>query len=425
MSRAFLALSALAAFGCAVGPPYHRPTTPVTPTFRGQDRAEAASFADVPWWQALGDEPLEALIREALIGSYDLADAAARVDAARENARASTDALLPTVGINGGPSYQQVFSSFSAVLTPMPGGPNIPTGNFHFPSYTAQATLSWEADLWGRLRRLRESALAEFFASEDHRRGVIVSLIGAVASDYFTLLTLDLQLEITRRTVQTRRETLDLFAKREMGGVGDRLQTASEEALLTGAEATVPDLERQIVAIENEISILIGRPPGPIRRSSGLLTRPAPPPLPAGPPAALLERRPDVREAEARLISANALVGATFAQLFPTVSLAASGGIESTSLSSLFTAGALTYGVSLLVGWIAPLFGGAAIAHRYRGQEALWRAAIADYRRAVLVALAETSNALVSIDKLRFERLYLESSVRARVESVELAKVRF
>ncbi len=285
--------------------------------------------------------------------------------------------------------------------------------------------MSWEVDLWGRLRRLREAALADFFGSEDNRRGVIVSMIGTIAADYFTLLSLDLQLEIARRTVQSRQETLELFAKREAGGVGDRLQTASEEAILAGAAATIPDLERQIVALENEISILVGRPPGAIRRSGNLLARPAPPPQPAGLPSALLERRPDVRQAEARVISANAQVGAAFAQLFPQVTVSANGGLASASLADLFTTGALTYGVSLLVGWLAPLLAGAANAHRYRAQEAGWRAAVADYRRAVLVALAETSNALVAMEKLRQVRAQLEVSVRARVESVGLAKVRY
>jgi multidrug efflux system outer membrane protein len=431
--RAACALVALAALGatlgatsgCAVGPRYRRPATQVTPTFRGQDRVEAASFADVPWWEAyVHDEALAALIKEALTNSYDLADAVARVDAARENFRASTDALMPTLGINGGPSYQQVFSSFGAVIPMTPGGPSIPTGNFHFPEYSAQATMSWEIDLWGRLRRLRESALADFFASEDNRRGVIVSIIGTVAGDYYNLMSLDLQLEIAKRTVVSRKQTLELFAKREAGGVGDRLQTASEEAILATAAATIPDIERQIVALENEISIVIGRPPGPIRRTS-LSQGPTPPPPPAGDPKALLERRPDVRQSEARVISANAQVGAAFAALFPQINAGANVGFASSSLPDLFTTSALTYGASLLVSWVAPLLAGAAIAHRYRAAEAVWRASVADYRRSVIVALGDVSNALVAIDKLREVRAQLEISVRARIESVELAKVRY
>ncbi len=177
MSRVACALLALASVGCAVGPRYRRPATPVTPTFRGQDRAEAASFADLPWWEAFGDEALAALIGEALKNSYDLADAVARADMARENFRSSTSALMPAVGIQGGPSYQQVFSGFASALPATPGSA-APSGNLRFAEYQAQAMLSWEIDLWGRLRRLREAALADFFASEDNRRGVIVSLIG-------------------------------------------------------------------------------------------------------------------------------------------------------------------------------------------------------------------------------------------------------
>jgi outer membrane protein, multidrug efflux system len=421
MRHVACALVALAAVGCAVGPRYRRPATPMTQTFRGQDRAEAASFADVPWWQAFGDEALAALIGEALDNSYDLKDAIARVELARENARISTDALLPAIGIQGGPSYQQIFSSFSSSLS-FPGAPK---GNFRFAQYTAQATLSWEIDLFGRLRRLREAALADLMASEDNRRGVIVSLIGDIAANYFTLLSLDLQVEIARRTVVSYRETLALFATREAGGVGDRLQTSSQEALLSAAAATIPALEQQIVATENQISILVGRTPGPIRRTSNLLQRPASAQPPAGPPAALLERRPDIRFAEARLISANAQVGAAFAQLFPQVALSANGGVASASLGDLFTTGAITFGVSLLVNWLAPILNGAANAHRYRAQQANWRALIAEYRRTVLIALAETSNALVAIDRLREARKQLEESVRARIESVRLAKVRY
>lgn len=424
MMRPACALAALAMVSCAVGARYRRPTTQVTPLFRGQDRAEAASFADLPWWEAYADEPLQTLVKEALAQSYDLADAVARVDAARESFRASTDALLPLLGINGGPSYQQVFSGFSAAVPSTPGGPMLPSGNFHYAQYGAQATLSWEIDLWGRLRRLREAALADFFASEDNRRGVIVSLIGTVASDYYTLMSLDLQLEIARRTVESRTETLALFSRREEGGVGDRLQTASEEAILAGAAANIPAIEQQIVAVENELSIIVGRPPGPIRRGR-LPTNASPPPPPPGAPATLLERRPDVRQAEARVISANAQVGAAFAQLFPQVNVGANAGLASSSLPELFTTGAFTYGVSLLVSWVAPLFAGAAIAHRYRASEALWRATVADYRRAVLVALAEVSTAIVAIDRLRQVREQLAISVRARVESVQLAKVRY
>src|SRR5262249_9595499 len=159
----------------------------------------------------------------------------------------------------------------------------------------------WEIDLWGRLRRLREAALANFFAAEENRRGVIVSLIAAVAEGYFSLVSLDLQLEIARETGQSRRRTLELFQIRERGRVGGPLARASQEASVEGAEATIPDLERQVAQAENQLSILLGRVPRPIRRTPDFLRRPPPPSQPTGLPASLLERRPDVREAEARL----------------------------------------------------------------------------------------------------------------------------
>jgi multidrug efflux system outer membrane protein len=405
------------ALGCALGPNYKRPTTIMTPTFRGQDRVEAESFADVPWWRAFADEPLAALIKETLANSYDLQDAVARVLVARENAHISTDALMPSIGISGGPSYQQVFNPFS--------NPGVPGGNFRFASYAVTGSLSWEIDLWGRLRRLRQSALADFLAAEENRRGVIVSLIANVATTYFNLVALDLQLEITHNTVASRKETLVLFQQRETGGVGDRLDTASEEALLTAAEATIPDLERQIVTTENQLAILLGRAPGPIARAHGYFKRAVPPRPPAGLPAALLERRPDVRLAEAQLVSGNALVGAAYAALFPTLSFSGSAGLQSADLSSLFSSGAFTFGLNVVVNWLAPILNGAAYAHRYRAQQATVVALVADYRRTVLAALADTSTALVTIDKLREVRASLEASVKARVVSVELAKVRF
>jgi multidrug efflux system outer membrane protein len=422
--RVACALLALSAVGCAVGPGYHRPATQVTPTFRGQERAEAASFADLPWWDVFQDSDLKALITEALQNNYDLQDASARVEVARQNARISTDQLLPSIGVSGGPAYQQVFSGFTSAL-PSTGGASIPSGNFRFASYELQASLSWEIDLWGRLRRLRQSAIADFFASEDNRRGVIVSLIGNVAQSYFNLLTLDLELEITHRTVKSREETLLLFQQRLTGGVGDALDTTSEEALLADARANVPNLERQIVQTENQIAYLMGRPPGSIRRSADLLQHPAPADQSAGLPASLLERRPDVRQAEAQLISANAQVGAAFAALFPTFSLSASGGVESPSLTTLFTSGGVIFAVGLLVSWIAPILNGAQYAHRYRGQQALYLATLADYRRTVLNALVEVSNALVAITTYREQRAQLAIEVKAQTERLRLAKVRF
>jgi multidrug efflux system outer membrane protein len=422
MSRALYVAIAIVAGGCPLGPNYRRPSTPMTDAFRDQDRAEAESFADLPWWQVFHDPALGALITEALRNSYDLVDATERVQVARQNANISTDQLLPAIGVQGGPSYQQVFVGIIPSSASIPG---VPTGNVRFASYSLGGTLSWEIDLWGRLRRLRQSALAQFFAAEENRRGVIVSLIGNVAQGYFNLLALDMQVEISRRTVRSRQETLVLFQERLTGGVGDALDTTSEEALLAGARSTLIDLQRQTVQLENQLAFVVARPPGPIRRTAGLLEQPPPTHQPAGLPASLLERRPDVRQAEANLVSANAQVGAAYAALFPQLSFSGNAGLESGTLDSLFTSGAFTFGLNLLVNWLAPILNGAQYAHRYRGQQASYRAAVADYRRTVLNALVDVANALIAIKTLRDERVQLEVQVRAQTERVRLAKVRF
>jgi multidrug efflux system outer membrane protein len=421
MRPALVLAVAIAAAGCKVGPNYQRPTNPVTAGFRGQPRAEAASFADLPWWELIRDPDLAALVREALEGSYDLQDAIARMEVARQNANASEAALFPELGVALGPSYQQVFLGAISGLN----APGLPTGNIRYPHYLLQATVSWDIDLWGRLRRLREAALAQFLASEEHRRAVIVSLVGDIAQGYFNLQALDLQLAIARRTVASRQETLVLFRDRERGGVGSALDTASEEALLAGARATIPDLERQIAQAENQLSTLIGRPPGPVRRGLDLAHQPPPPDPPVGMPASVLERRPDVRQAEAFVMAANAEVGAAFANLLPSLSFTGNVGVEGSSLEHLFTGRALTYLASGLLSDAIPVLNGAQKVYGWRGQQASYVVAVVAYRRTVLTALSEVANALVALKTYREARVQLEAQVAAQVESLRLAKERF
>jgi multidrug efflux system outer membrane protein len=403
--------------GCAVGPNYRRPDTRVPSSFRGQHDRGSASVADLPWWEVIHDAKLLTLLQEALAHSYDLQVAVARVEQARALAGVSTAALLPAVSAQAGASYQQAFSPLR-LLSSSPG-------NLRYALYQLEGSLSWELDLWGRLRRLRESALADYLASEEARHGVLVSLIGDVAQDYFQLLTLDRQLAIAQRTLRSRRETLQLFQALESGGVGNRLQTASAEANLDSAAAEIPNLQRQIIIKENQLAILLGRAPGAIARSPELFDGPEPPALSAGLPAALLERRPDLRQAEARLIAANAQVGAVFAEYFPHLTLSAHGGAESTSLGTLLTSGAATFGIGLVANWLMPLLNGAQIRHRHRAQQANWCALVATYQQTLLAALAEVADALATLDQLREQRLQLTAEVRARSESVTLAKERF
>ncbi len=405
--------------GCALGPDYVRPTAPVPESFRGAAAAQErqASFADLPFWELFQDPALVALLREGLAGSYDLQAAVARVEAAREAAGIAESARWPALSAQVGVGYQQIFSPF--VVTSGTGqGPR-------FASYQLTAAVSWELDLWGRLRRLKESALADYLATEEVQRGVVVSLIGDVAQGYFDLLALDLQLQIARETEQSRAKTVELFRVLEQGGTGNRLQTAAAEANRAGAAATIPAIERQIAAAENRLSLLLGRTPGPIARPADLLRRPAPPRRPVGVPGALLERRPDIRQAEARLVSANAQVGAAYAARLPQLTLSLTGGLESSSLGELFSGGAVTYAAGLLGSFLAPIFNGAQLTHRYRAQQASFRAAVALYRGAVLNALSEVSSLVVAGEKLRESRIELEKLVSARREAVTLSHDRF
>jgi multidrug efflux system outer membrane protein len=335
-ARRICVLTALAVGGCVVGPDYKRPEVTLPAGFRGPapsgKSGQTTQPADLPFWEMFQDPLLVALIREALGKNDGLLAAAERVEQARALAGLGTTALLPSVTVQAGPSYQQTFSPIRIADAVNP----------RYPLYQLQGLLSWELDLWGRLRRLRQAALADYLASEQARRGVVVALVGDVAQGYFQLLALDLQLRIARRTVESRRETLRLFEELARGGVGNRLQTASAEANLASAPATIPDLERQIAQREYQLALLLGRPPGPIARAADLLGVPAPPSLPPGLPAALLERRSDLRQAEAGLVAANAQVGAVFAEFLPRLSLTASAGLTSTELPSLFTAGAAT-----------------------------------------------------------------------------------
>ena len=418
MSRraAAAALLALAVAGCAVGPNYRRPPVADPPTFRGEARAEPTSFADLPWWEVFHDDNLVALLREALETSQNIQAAAARVEQARAVAGIATDQLYPAITVEASPSYQQTFSPVQ-----VPGL----SLNKPYHTYLLQGSLSWEIDLWGRLRRLREAALAQYLGTEEAARGVVVSLISDIAQSYFQLMALDLQLDIARRTVAARRDTLALFEAQERGGVATRLQTASEEGNLADAEATIPTIEQAISVLENRISILVGRPPGPVTRGDDLVRRVVPPEPPVGVPGTLLERRPDLREAEAGLVAANAQVGAALAEFFPRLTVFGNGGVESTATSSLLTSGATIFGVGAILSWLVPVLNGYQTEHKVQSQRANWNALVATYRQALLNALAEVSNAIGSVQRIRAQRDRLEVEVRARRETVELARIQF
>src|SRR5712691_11294778 len=298
--------------GCAIGPNYLRPEIRVPATHRGQIGVpEAASLADLPWWEVFQDDTLKGLIEEALKNNYDLRTAAARVEQAQALAGVARSEFFPQIGYESGVGQAHAAGQF--FLPALPGQTiDVFSGRFN---------LAWEFDVWGRIRRSNEAALAELFATEEFRRAVVLTLVSEIAQAYFELRELDLELEIAQRTTAAFQQILDLFTRRLQLGVASKLETARAEAALPATAATIPTLEWRIIAKENQICTLLGRNPAPIPRGALLTDQGVPPQTPAGLPSQLLERRPDIRQAEQTLIAANAVVGVAEANFFPQIEL--------------------------------------------------------------------------------------------------------
>ena len=396
--------------GCAVGPNYKRPPIAAPETVRGSTGpAETASLADRAWWEIFRDEALEGLIDQALKNGYDIRVAAARVEQARANAGIARSEFFPRVDY----SAQWSRSRESQLLAPGVG-----TISLHDVNLGA----SWEIDLWGRVRRSSEAALAQYFATEEARRGVLLSLISETATDYFQLRQIDLRIEIAKRTRSAFQETYDLFNRRLEAGMASALETASAEASLAGVAGQVPQLESQIVTLENAISLLLGRNPGPIARGAALTDQFLPPEVPAGLPSDLLRRRPDVREAEQRLIAANASVGVAMASFFPTISLTGAFGGVSPDVSDLFGPGKTW---SIAAGLTGPLFQGLRLKNQYDARIAQWEEARAQYEKTVTNAFAEASSALVAHQKLAEAEKEQARAVAAFRQAVTLSNQRY
>jgi multidrug efflux system outer membrane protein len=408
--RTPLLLSLALLVGCAVGPNYRRPAVKVPADSRGQVTAtEAASLADRPWWEVFGDDALKALLDEALRGNFDVRAAAWRVEEFRARAGIARSELFPQIG------YQAAWSRSRGSEFVQPG---LAPVNLH----EVHLGVSWEIDLWGRVRRLSEAALARYVSTEEARRAVLLSVVSEVAQAYFELRELDARLEIARRTTEAFQGTYDLFDRRLAGGVASRLEVSRAEAALRAAAAAIPDLERQIEAQENLLSFLLGRDPGPIPRGSSLTEQRLPPEVPAGLPSALLERRPDLRQTEQLLVSANADVGAAMAAFFPRISLTGASGGVSPQVSDLFGAGKTW---SVAAGLTGPLFEGLRLKNQYDANVALFEQAKVQYESAVTNAFREVSTALVAHQKLAEVEKEQARSVAVYQEAVQLAKARY
>ncbi len=397
--------------GCAVGPDYVRPPVDAPSDYRGQvGAAEAFSIADLPWWQVFEDEVLQGLILEAIANNYDLKTAVSRVEQAKA-----------LVGVAQSPFYPQIQYQGSAGRQRQPQLLQQPSATFDL--FFGAFALAWEIDVWGRIRRSSEAAQEQLFATEEFRRGVLLSLVTAVAQSYLQLIELDRELQISRETVKSFEDTLQLFTRQYTGGVGNKLQVDRAEAALAQTEAQVPELERQIVVQENVIRVLLGKNPGEVPRGISLVDRPAPPTTPPGLPSALLERRPDVLQAEHTIAAANAQVGVAIANFFPQIGLTALYGGQSTELADIVKG---NFSIWNVAGNAAgPLFQGFLLLEQYRAQVANWDQTQSQYESTVINAFAEVSNTLTAQTKFTEVRVAQERAVRALQESVRLSILRY
>ncbi len=407
-------IPALLLAGCAIGPRYQRPEPGAPASFRNDNQAGATnSFADLPWWEVFQDDALRGLIRTALTNNYDLRIAATRVEKARALAVVTRSQFFPLVGYVGSVARGKNASS---------GSPSYNSG-VTGDTFMAAGEVSWEVDLWGRIRRLNESARAQYFATREARRDVTISVISQAAQAYFQLLALDEELAIARHATNSYGDSLKLFNDRLQGGVGSKLETSSAAALEAAAAATIPELERQMALQENLINVLLGQNPGPVARLGTPLEKLLPPEVPAGLPSALLERRPDVREAEQLLRSANAQVGVAEASFFPQIDLTALFGQVSPALSGFTFGGANAW--NLAANAAGPLFQGGQLAAQYRQVKAAWEQARLQYQATVLNAMQEVSDALVARQKLAEESVQQSRAVAAYEEATKVAMERY
>ncbi|MGQ0620354.1 MAG: efflux transporter outer membrane subunit [Panacagrimonas sp.] len=412
MKRALVLLAATAMSACALGPDYVRPEIGTPDAYRWQPESDApGSVGDLGWWDLYRDSELKRLIETAIASNLDLRIAATRVEQAQAVLGSARLGQLPRVAGNAG--IERAKSSVDAAR----GNDRIGTGE------SARIGLSWELDLWGRLGRETEAARAELLAAEYARRGVMVSLVADVATVWFRLANLDEQLRITRATVETRQQFLDLTRAQFDRGTVSGLDVATAEAQLALARASIPEFERQLALSDNALARLLGSRPDDVRRPPVDAGTSLTPEVPAGLPSTLIERRPDILQAEQALVAANARVGSAKAALFPTISLTGSFGSLSGPLTDLFTAPAETWsaGVSLL----QPLLDADRNFYRVDLADARKAEALARYENAVRAGFREVSDALITRQKSLEIELAQAELVRAQQRAEEIASARY
>ncbi len=425
-SLSILLLSFAVLSGCTVGPNYKRPAVDVPGVYRGASteapttseqnttpptsQRTAASFGDEKWWDVFQDEELRKLIRTALKSNYDVRIAATRILEAQAQ-----------LGITRADQYPslQAGGSLTDQRTPQIG----PVPSFEVSLGQVTTSAAWNLDFWGRYRRATEAARANLLANEWAQKQVMATLVENVATGYFQLRELDLELEISKRTLGSRNESLKLTQTLEQHGLSSLLDVRQSEQLVYTAAAEVPDFERQIAQQENALSILLGQNPGDIPRGLRLTEQPHAPEVPAGLPSSLLERRPDIRETEQNLRAANAQIGVARSAYFPQISLTGSAGFETPALTSLFTApaGSWNFGASLT----QPIFEGGRIKSNVRFTEAQREQFLLIYQQTIQGAFRDVSNSLVAYRKDREFRVQQEQLWKSARDAARLSEVRF
>ena len=406
---------------CTIGPNYHRPAVQMPQAFHAAEPlpdAQAASFADLKWWEVFRDEELQGLIKKAITQNYDLRDAVARVEAAQANLGITRSDQFPQVSASGDVNFTRLSRNGAFPLPP----DLVPSQNRNW-GQAQLNLLSFEVDLWGRLRRATEAARANLLSAEENRKAVVTTLVSDVAAQYFTLRELDSQLEISKQTLATRKEALKLTTSRRDHGIATDLDLKQAEQLVDNADVTISNLQQQIEQTENQITLLLGENPAGIERDGRFDENTLPPEVPTGLPSALLERRPDIRAAEQALVAANADIGVAKAAYFPKLSLSGLVGGQSTQLSSLFSGTNSAW--SFVPQLSQPVFTSGRLRSNVRLAEAQRESSVVQYQKAIQTAFTEVSNALIAHQRVREARIKQEALVAVLAERKRLAYMRY
>jgi outer membrane protein, multidrug efflux system len=397
---------------CAMGPDYQRPKTETADAFRmAEGSIDTSTLANLPWWDLLRDEQLQALIKIALVENKDLQQAVATVEEFQARAYVARTDFFPGITASGN---APVLGRKTVFLFPGFANPF---------NYFLQANLSWEIDIWGRIRRSNEAARADLLSKEENRRAVTIQLVSAVGEAYFNLLQFDAQLDIAKRTLQSWEESVRISQARLKQGLNSRLDMDQFEAERASAAARIAELERQMIQAENQLSVLLGRKPYAITRGRSLHEQVMPPAVPAGLPSELLQRRPDLLQTEQQLAAATARIGAAKADRFPKISLTTLLGAASPQLGRFFSDPASYYTGG--AGFTGPLLNSQVLGFQQEAIEAQAKQALAQYEQRILIAFREVEDSLIAVRTARTQNEAQQQQVAALQSALKLAELRY